>query len=35
MGLNDHEDVEIWQFAKEKDFTIVTFDSDFFDLSEL
>jgi predicted nuclease of predicted toxin-antitoxin system len=35
VGLDDHEDVEIWQFAKEKDFTIVTFDSDFFDLSVL
>lgn len=35
VGLNDHEDVEIWEFAKNNDFTIVTFDADFFDLSVL
>jgi predicted nuclease of predicted toxin-antitoxin system len=33
VGLNDHSDVEIWQFAKQNGFTIVTFDADFFDLS--
>jgi predicted nuclease of predicted toxin-antitoxin system len=27
--------VEIWQFAKQNGFTIVTFDADFFDLSIL
>lgn len=35
VGLNDHEDVEIWEFAKRNDFTIVTFDADYFDLSVL
>jgi predicted nuclease of predicted toxin-antitoxin system len=33
VGLNDRDDVEIWRFAKENGFTIVTFDADFFDLS--
>ena len=32
VGLNDCNDVDIWQFAKQHEFTIVTFDSDFFDL---
>ncbi|MDR2065126.1 MAG: DUF5615 family PIN-like protein [Prevotellaceae bacterium] len=33
VGLNNHNDMEIWQFAKKNGFTIVTFDADFFDLS--
>jgi len=33
VGLNNHNDAEIWQFAKQNGFTIVTFDADFFDLS--
>ncbi len=32
-GLNDGEDPQIWEFAKKNHFTIVTFDSDFFDIS--
>jgi len=35
VGLNDQNDREIWQFAKQNGFTIVTFDSDFFDISTL
>ncbi|MCL2327731.1 MAG: DUF5615 family PIN-like protein [Bacteroidetes bacterium] len=35
VGLNDRNDIEIWQFAKQNDFTIVTFDADFFDISVL
>lgn len=35
VGLNDRNDMEIWQFAKHNDFTIVTFDADFFDISVL
>jgi len=35
VGLEDCDDWEIWQFAKQNGFTIVTFDSDFFDLSIL
>lgn len=32
-NLNDCEDSEIWTFAKLNDFAIVTFDSDFYDIS--
>lgn len=33
VGLDDAEDIDIWQFAKNENFTIVTFDSDYFDIS--
>lgn len=33
VGPLNKEDFEIWNFAKLNGFTIVTFDSDFFDLS--
>lgn len=33
LGLRDAGDIEIWNFAKKEHFTIVTFDSDFFDIS--
>jgi predicted nuclease of predicted toxin-antitoxin system len=33
LGIENYSDVEIWKFAKEKEDTIVTFDSDFYDLS--
>jgi predicted nuclease of predicted toxin-antitoxin system len=33
VNLNDSSDDEIWQFARENDFTILTYDADFFDLS--
>lgn len=32
-NLNDCEDSEIWEFARDNDFAIVTFDSDFYDIS--
>ena len=35
LGLEDKTDKEIWNFAKENDYSIVTFDSDFFVLSNL
>lgn len=35
VGLSDHDDVDIWQFAKQHGYTIVTFDADFFDLTTL
>jgi predicted nuclease of predicted toxin-antitoxin system len=35
VGLHNRNDLEIWQFAKQNGFTIVTFDADFFDLSIL
>jgi predicted nuclease of predicted toxin-antitoxin system len=33
LGLNNVDDVEIWNFAKKEGFVIVTFDSDFYDIS--
>ena len=33
LGIENYSDVEIWKFAKEKEYTIVTFDADFYDLS--
>lgn len=32
-GLMDSEDPEIWQYAKSNNYAIVTFDSDFFEIS--
>ncbi|MCB0738164.1 MAG: DUF5615 family PIN-like protein [Bacteroidetes bacterium] len=33
MGMNTSSDIEIWEYARSKNLTIVTFDSDFFDIS--
>jgi len=33
LGLENYSDRSIWDFAKKENFTIVTFDSDFFDLN--
>jgi predicted nuclease of predicted toxin-antitoxin system len=33
LGIENYSDVEIWKFAKDNGFTIVTFDADFFDLA--
>lgn len=35
LGLLDKDDIEIWEFAKKENYSIVTFDSDFYDLSIL
>lgn len=35
LNLVDASDVEIWSFAKANGYTIITFDSDFIDLSAL
>jgi predicted nuclease of predicted toxin-antitoxin system len=35
LGIENYSDIEIWKFAKENKFTNVTFDADFFDLSNL
>jgi predicted nuclease of predicted toxin-antitoxin system len=35
LGLEDFSDREIWNYAKENNYAIVTFDADFFDLSNL
>jgi predicted nuclease of predicted toxin-antitoxin system len=32
-GLNDTDDPIIWKFAKDNGFSIVTFDSDYYDIS--
>jgi predicted nuclease of predicted toxin-antitoxin system len=33
LGIENYSDIDIWKFAKENEFTIVTFDADFYDLS--
>lgn len=33
VGLEDSEDTLIWKFALQEGFTVVTFDSDFYDIS--
>ena len=33
LGLENSTDQEIWNFAKENNYTIVTFDGDFYDFS--
>ena len=33
LGLENKSDSEIWEFARTEEYTIVTFDSDFYDLS--
>jgi predicted nuclease of predicted toxin-antitoxin system len=35
LGLENSKDIEIWKFAKEKGFVIVTFDFDFINFSNL
>lgn len=35
VGLHGVSDIKIWQFAKENNFTIVTFDADFVDIAHL
>ncbi|MDF2432622.1 MAG: hypothetical protein JWP44_2253 [Mucilaginibacter sp.] len=35
LGLVDATDLDIWNYASENDFTIITFDSDFIDLANL
>lgn len=33
IGIENHSDIEIWKYAKDNEYTIVSFDGDFFDLS--
>ena len=33
LGLENSTDFIIWDFAKENDYTIITFDTDFYDIS--
>lgn len=35
LGIENYSDIEILEFAKENGYTIVTFDADFYDLSNL
>ena len=35
LEIENYSDIEIWEYAKENRFTIVTFDADFYDLSNL
>lgn len=35
LGLGKAEDTEVWEYARQKDFTLVTKDADFGDLSVL
>ena len=35
VGLNDCDDLKIWQFAGRNGFTVVTFDADFSDIASL
>lgn len=35
LGLSNSSDIDLWRYAKDNDFTIVTFDADFFDFTTL
>ena len=35
LGIENYSDIEIWEFAKKNEYTIVTFDSDFFDYANI
>jgi predicted nuclease of predicted toxin-antitoxin system len=35
LGLENSSDRDIWQYAKQNHYTIVTFDADFFDMANL
>ena len=35
MGLYDKSDIDIWEYAKAEGYTIVTFDTDFYDYANL
>lgn len=35
LGIENYSDAEIWNFAKDNDYSIVTFDADFFDISSI
>jgi predicted nuclease of predicted toxin-antitoxin system len=35
LGIENYSDVELWKFAKENNYTIITFDVNFYDLSSL
>lgn len=35
LGIENYSDNEIWKYAKDNDFSVVTFDADFFEISNL
>lgn len=35
LNLENFSDIEIWKFAKENSYTIVSFDSDFYDIANI
>lgn len=35
LGLENAADLAIWEYARQNDFTIVTFDADFYDIANL
>ena len=35
LGIENYSDLEIWKFAKENEYIIITFDVDFYDLTNL
>jgi predicted nuclease of predicted toxin-antitoxin system len=35
LNIENYSDIEIWDFAKNNDYTIITFDADFFDISSI
>lgn len=35
LGLENYSDIQIWEYAKKNSFSIVTFDSDFFEFANL
>lgn len=35
LGIENYSDIEIWNFAKKNEYTIVTFDSYFFDVANI
>ena len=34
LGLENATDIEIWEYAKENEYAIVTFDADFYEISQ-
>jgi predicted nuclease of predicted toxin-antitoxin system len=35
LGLENSTDIQIWEYAKKSDYSIVTFDADYFDIASL
>ncbi|MHA3788915.1 DUF5615 family PIN-like protein [Flavobacterium hauense] len=35
LNIEGYSDIGIWNFAKENEYTIITFDADFFDISSI